>query len=376
MFATLLGYVALLAFQRMALPLLSGSFGPREHNIIQTVATSTGGMSVMFFGAVPAMYQLGLLHNPREDFGKLAALTGSAAFFGSAMSVPMRRIFILQFGRELDLVFPSAAAIATAIRQLHLGAKNPELKSSTYALVSSFSISTAWTIGASYARGILWDWNITWYIYQWGGHANRAIYAVNWGFFTIEWTPALIGIGMLIPLNVGVSWLLGYCVSYGIIGPILVAKGLAVGVAYHPKYPDLVMYKALHSEDLISAPSPRYWLLFPAILVTICATFTDVLVHYKMFWNVVRVGGSRMAGSLQDRPFGMVVRGRLACGKGNEIQDDGTPTGSFPDPRARQDVGVVGPQHCRLDHFIGHHDSALCELSSAIYIRDRPSEGR
>ncbi|RMJ10059.1 hypothetical protein CDV36_010313 [Fusarium kuroshium] len=223
MFATLLGYVALVAFQRMALPLLGGSFGPREHNIIQTVATSTGGLSVLFFSAIPAMYQLGLLTNPREDFGKLVAVSGSAAFFGSAMSVPLRKIFVLEFGRELDL--------------------DSSLRQSAIGLVSSFSAATVWTVGSSYARGILWDWNITWLIYQWGNYANRAIYAVNWGFFTIE------------------------------------HASLAVGVAYNPKYPKLMTYMGLESPDLISEPSPRYWLMWPAIRVMICATFTDVLVN-------------------------------------------------------------------------------------------------
>ncbi|RSL84696.1 hypothetical protein CDV31_016675 [Fusarium ambrosium] len=298
MFATLLGYVALLAFQRMALPLLGGSFGPRDHNIIQTVATSTGGLSVLFFSAIPAMYQLGLLTNLREGFGKLVAVSGSAAFFGSAMSVPLRKIFVLEFGRELDLVFPSAAAVAISIRQLHLGAKDSSLRQSAIGLVSFFSAATVWTVGSSYARGILWDWNITWLIYQWGNYANRAIYAVNWGFFTIEWTPALIGIGMLVPLNVGLSWLLGYCIAFGVIGPIIVAKGLAVGVAYNPKYPKLMTYMGLESPDLISEPSPRYWLMWPAILVMVCATFTDVLVNWKLMRHALRVAGSRLAGSL------------------------------------------------------------------------------
>ncbi|RKL27256.1 hypothetical protein BFJ72_g13283 [Fusarium proliferatum] len=300
MFATLLGYLALQGFQKMALPLLGGSFGPREHNIIQTVATATGGLSVIFFAAAPAMYQLGLFTNPREDYGKLAAIAGSAAFFGSAISVPMRRFFVLQFGRELDLVFPSAAAVAASIRQLHLGGKEANLRKSAISLVTSFSASTVWTVGSSYAKGILWDWNITWYIYQWGGYANRAIYAVNWGFFTIEWTPAMIGIGMLVPLNVGLSWLLGYCISYGIIGPIIVSKGLAFGLPYNPKYPDLVTYMALSSEDLVSQPSPRYWLLWPAILVTMCATFTDLLVHWKIFRHALCVGGSRLARYIHD----------------------------------------------------------------------------
>lgn len=186
MFATVLGYVALQGFQKMALPLLGGSFGPREHIIIQTVATVTGGLSVIFFAAPPAMYQLGLFTNPREDYGKLAAIVGSAAFFGCAISVPMRRIFVLQFGRELDLVFPSAVAVATSIRQLHLGGKEAKLRKSAISPVASFLVSAVWTVGSSYAKGTLWDWNITWYICQWGGYANRAIYAVNWGFFTIE----------------------------------------------------------------------------------------------------------------------------------------------------------------------------------------------
>ncbi|RSL38356.1 hypothetical protein CEP53_014938 [Fusarium sp. AF-6] len=275
MFATLLGYVA---------PV--------------TVATSTGGLSVLFFSAIPGMYQLGLLTSPRGDFGKMVAVSSSAAFFGSAISVPLRKIFVLEFGQELDLVFLSAAAVAISIRQLHLGGKDYSLRQSTVGLVSSFSAATVRTVGSSYARGILWDWNITWLIYQWGNYANRAIHAVNWGFFTIEWTPALTGIGMLVPLNVGLSWLLGYFIGFGVIGPIIVAKGLAVGVAYNLKPPELMTYMGLESLDLISAASSRHWLMWPAIRVMICATFTDVLVNWKLMRHALRVAGSRLAGSL------------------------------------------------------------------------------
>ncbi|KAL2669902.1 hypothetical protein Neosp_015068 [[Neocosmospora] mangrovei] len=217
-----------LAFQRMAVPLLGGSFGPREHNIIQTVATSTGGMSVLFFSAIPAMYQLGLLTNTRGDFGKMAAVSGSATFFGSALSVPLRQIFVLQFGRERDLVFPSAAAVAISIRQLHLGGKK-------------FFTETIY---------------------------NRSRFLLLGSDCMDSWK--FVRKGYL----VGLEYL-----AFGVIGPIIVAKGLAVGVAYNPKYLKLMTYMSLESPDLISAPSPRYWLMWPAILVMACATFTDVLVN-------------------------------------------------------------------------------------------------
>ncbi|CCA73725.1 hypothetical protein PIIN_07680 [Serendipita indica DSM 11827] len=43
---------------------------------VQTVATSAGGLGILFISAVPAMYRLNLLSpDPKSDFGRLITLT-------------------------------------------------------------------------------------------------------------------------------------------------------------------------------------------------------------------------------------------------------------------------------------------------------------
>ena len=69
-------------------PILGGSFGPRENNIIQTAATASGGLSTVFVSAIPALYQLGLLDNPRADFWRILSFTVVGGFFGYFFATP------------------------------------------------------------------------------------------------------------------------------------------------------------------------------------------------------------------------------------------------------------------------------------------------
>lgn len=72
-------------------------FGTHENNIVQTVATAAGGMSSVFISAIPALYQLGLMRTPSEDFGRILILTGMGGFFGTFCVVPcMFHFFVLR----------------------------------------------------------------------------------------------------------------------------------------------------------------------------------------------------------------------------------------------------------------------------------------
>ncbi|UPK93153.1 hypothetical protein LCI18_004088 [Fusarium solani-melongenae] len=282
MFATVFGFAFLQLCSRLIyIPLLRGAFGPKEHNIIQTVATATGGLSTPFISAVPAMIRLGVMgRDVQGEYWRLVTLTAAAAFFGSAISIPFAHAFIVRMARDLNLVFPTSVAVAGSIRAIHLNTKDSSFKRSFYAIGISLVASLIWTVITQYAKGILWDWYISWWFYAWG--VKSAVSAVNWGFVVVEWTPAFIGTGMLVNLNTSCSWLLGYVLGFGIIGPVLVSYGTAVGMPYLPDYPDLIAYKSLSSPDLISAPSPRYWLQWPTIMVMITASMTDVLCHWRL----------------------------------------------------------------------------------------------
>lgn len=300
-FGTLLGFAIIKPLSRLNIPIIGGSFGPKEHSLIQTVATASGGLSTLFIASVPAMFQLGVLDKtPSDHYQKLVSLTAASAFFGTMMAVPLRKIFINILGRELRLVFPSATAVATMIRYLHLGAGTPELKKLTMTIAGTLTFSLVWVVATSYCKGILFDWYPMWWIYVWGNYSNRAIHAVNWGLFVVEWSPAFIGVGFLIPLNAGVSWVLGYILAYGIIGPILVAKGMAVGIPISERYPELKTYMAVESADYINQPSPRYWALWPALFCMIAVSLFQLAFYGKSLFRAIKISLSSGANSLND----------------------------------------------------------------------------
>ncbi|KAF3901992.1 hypothetical protein ABW21_db0209393 [Orbilia brochopaga] len=132
---------------------------------------------------------------------------------------------------------------------------------------------------SQYAVGILWDWHIFWWIYTWGGHG--AIALVNWGWF-IEWTPAFIGSGMLVGLNAAYSFVGGSIIAWGIIGPTLVAYDAAFCAQTTKGHPELWNCSILRLEDPKNAPSPRYWLIWPGVLLMIAVSFTELAVNYKI----------------------------------------------------------------------------------------------
>lgn len=63
-------------------------FGVHENNIVQTVATASGGMSHAFISAIPALYQLGLLQTPVRDFLRIVLFTAVGGYFGLLSIVP------------------------------------------------------------------------------------------------------------------------------------------------------------------------------------------------------------------------------------------------------------------------------------------------
>jgi len=69
----------------------------------------------------------------------------------------------------------------------------------------------------------------------------------------------------------------------GVIGPILVAKGLAFGTpaSEDPEWALLMNYASLGGEfTTVNHPSPRYWLLWPGVLCMIFVSFTGLLLFH------------------------------------------------------------------------------------------------
>lgn len=218
------------------IPILGGKFGPRENNICQTSAMASGGMSSVFISAFPAMYQLELLDTPKNDYWKIVSLTAVAGYFGYFFATPMRKFFIIYVARELRLIFPSASATAMTIRSMHLAVTGEAMaKMKMKGLSIAFGAALLLRVVSQYAVGILWDWHFFTWFYIWGNYNNAALAAENWGWY-IEWTPAFIGTGMLVGLNVSISFMAGSIIAWGIIGPSLVHNNIAFGISKFSAY--------------------------------------------------------------------------------------------------------------------------------------------
>lgn len=107
----------------------------------------------------------------------------------------------------------------------------------------------------------------------------------NWGWW-IEWTPAFIGSGILVGLNTAWSLMAGSITGYGIIGPVLVKYGAAEGVAYDetdPIWGGYISYNSMGMSAITSnTPSPRYWLLWPAVFTMVAVSIAEFCVQYQM----------------------------------------------------------------------------------------------
>lgn len=282
LFGAIFGYAILKAVSK-TLPesgllgrFLGGPFGPKENCTVQTAATAAGGISGLFVSAFPAMYRLQLLSPlPQQDVGKLIALTVCTGFFGIFFVIPLRRYFII----HQKLTFPTPAATAYTIRSLHKGKHGALIaKKKGLALLYTFIACFLFKVLAGYAPAIIYDWHIGWTLYRLGFTSIIAL--ENYGWW-IEFTPAFFGAGMLSGLNASFSFLLGAVLAWGVIAPSLIKNRLAVGKSISDDFP-LVTYQSLaFNKDIseyITSPSPRYWLLWPGVLMMLLYSFADIFL--------------------------------------------------------------------------------------------------
>ncbi|KAI0382777.1 oligopeptide transporter [Hypomontagnella monticulosa] len=285
MFGAIFGYGIIKILSRSKLPIIGGSFGPQENSIVQAAAQGAGGISGIFVAGIPAMYRLGAQEgNPKDQFGAIITITLVCSFFGLFFVTPLRKFFVIQVARELKLLFPTATAVALTIRSMHAGAAGArEAMSKLKALGLAFTAALVQRVSSYYAIGILYDWHFFTWIHIWSGYTSWAMNIESWGWW-FEWTPAFIGSGILIGMNSALSMFGGAVLAWAIIGPTLVHYGECIGkpqVEDDPRWADYYSFASLSNLGH-ETPSPRYWLLWPGVMIMVCTSMAELFVQYKV----------------------------------------------------------------------------------------------
>jgi len=309
MFGAIFGYGLLrLMSKAERVPVIGGLFGPQENSIVQAAATGAGGIGGIFVAGIPALYQLDVMHPgqhrpPKDDIGAIFTITLVCSFLGLFFVTPLRKFFIIQVARELKLMFPTPTATALTIRSMHAGAAGSlEAMKKLKGLAVAFSAALVHRVASYYAVGILYDWHVFTWIHIWSGYTSWAMNIESWGWY-FEWTPAFIGSGILIGLNPAISMFIGALTAWGLIGPLLVHYNVCIGIQLAPDDPKWDSYYTFASlADLGSAtPSPRYWLLWPGVMVMVCCSMAELIIQYKVIgvgfkaiWNQSCAGINNM----------------------------------------------------------------------------------
>ncbi|KAI3320458.1 OPT superfamily oligopeptide transporter [Xylariaceae sp. AK1471] len=304
-FGSIFGYgiVKLLSKHCSNWPILGGTFGPQENSIIQAAATGSGGIAGIFVAGIPAIYRLHAIEGtPRENFGAIITITLVCSFFGLFFVTPLRKFFIIRVARELKLLFPTPTAVALTIRSMHAGAAGArEAISKLKALALAFSVALIQRVASYYAIGILYDWHPFTWIHIWSHGHSWALNIESWGWF-FEWTPAFIGSGILIGLNAAISLFAGAVLAWALIGPLLVHYGECIGKQLYPEDPYWSSYYTFSSLSNLGheKPSPRYWLLWPGVLIMVATSIAELLVQYKVLGHAGKAVWKAMASSLNE----------------------------------------------------------------------------
>ncbi|KAK8136995.1 OPT oligopeptide transporter protein-domain-containing protein [Apiospora sp. TS-2023a] len=291
MFGAIFGFgiIKLLTKLFPKVPFLGAPFGPQENSIVQATTAGAGGLGGLFTAALPAMYQLGLMsENPKDDLGRILTLTLICSFFGLCFTIPLRKFFIVNMARDLNLIFPTPTATALTIHSMHMvaGTEAVNAMKRMKVLALTFFAAISQRVASYYAIGLLYDWHIFTWFFIWGNYQNAAIHVESWGWM-FEWTPAFIGSGMLVGLNTALSLFGGTLFAWGILGPILVKYGICNGRALAPDSDKWSQYYSYASLSNGTGPdgvtSPRYWFLWPGVCVLVCTSLAELLVHWRIF---------------------------------------------------------------------------------------------
>ena len=178
-----------------------------ENNIGQTLASGAASLGIMV-SVVPALIMLG---QPLKVFDTMLWVF-LVSSIGVLFAVPLRKQFVV-----IDsLPFPTGTACAETIRSMHAQGESALRQARTLGITGIVSALLTWFRDG--VPKILPEFTMA--PFEVGG-VPAARLAIG-----IQWSPMLIGAGMLVGLRIGISLLLGGIVGWVILGPVLSNSGV------------------------------------------------------------------------------------------------------------------------------------------------------
>ena len=180
-----------------------GGGGILENNIVQTGASAGSSIASGVIFTIPALVILGFWHDFRYSW--VLAIAGLGGILGVLFSVPLRRALIV----EQKLAFPEGQAAAEVLKAGENPAQGIRILG-----VSALGGASAKLAAASGLKLIP------------DTAASAGFFGKYLAYFGTNLSPALIGVGYIVGLNVGIVVLAGAMLSWNIAIPLYVASVL------------------------------------------------------------------------------------------------------------------------------------------------------
>lgn len=181
-----------------------------ENNIVQTIATVGEGLAAGVIFTIPALFLLG---DP-PSIGRIFLLTSTGGILGILFMIPMRRYIIVQEHGKLP--FPEGTACAEIIKAGE--------KSHHTAIWALWGVIVAVIYKLSSNAFFLWKELVSW-----------TFPSLKKASFSIDTTPALLGVGYIIGPRICSFMFAGGVFAWWILIPLIVEFGLGMGAVYPSK---------------------------------------------------------------------------------------------------------------------------------------------
>lgn len=153
----------------------------------------------------------------------------------------------------------------------------------------------------------------------------------------------VFGSGILVGLNAALSWWGGTFVAWAIIGPVLVHYGECIGLPKAEpgtKWEGYISFNSMRGMDQPGyVPSPRYWMLWPGVMVLLVYSLIEFFLHFRVIWDGLKYAFREGSRALNNRLKAKGKNNTFLEKQGNKA-DEGNFIEDFAPPEQQVPVWV------------------------------------